>query len=296
MQYVITGSLGHVGKPLVEKLTAAGHLVTAVSRKAERAAAIEALGASAAIGTVEDAAFLAQTFTGADAVFTLVPPQPGSADWKHYIAGIGDNYAAAIRSSGVRNVVNLSSIGAHMPEGCGPVSGLHFVEKALNALDGVNVLHLRPGYFYTNFLASIGTIRETGAMGGNYGPDTTLVLAHPSDIADAASEEMTKLSFRAKSIRYIASDEKTTHEIAAILGKAIGKPDLQWVDHTDEENLSDMLKVGMPEEIARNYVEMGAAMRSGEMASEYLAHRPALSGKIRFEKFGPVFAAAFGLP
>ena len=294
MQYVITGSLGHVGKPLVEKLSSVGHSVTVVSSKAERAAAIEALGAKAAIGTVEDKAFLARTFKGADAVFTLVPPQVGAADWKHYIAGIGEHYASAILTAGVKNVVNLSSIGAHMPEGCGPVSGLHFVEKTLNALDNVSVRHLRPGFFYTNFLASIGMIKQAGVIGGNYGQDSTLVLVHPSDIADAAAEELTKLSFKGKSIRYIVSDEKTTHEIASILGKAIGKPDLKWVDHTDEETLNGMLQSGMPEETARNYVEMGAAMRSGEMVSEYLIHRPvALSGKIRLEEFGPAFAASF---
>ena len=293
MKFVVSGSLGNISKPLTEKLVAAGHSVTVISSKTDKTAQIEALGAKAAIGSVEDVAFLTKTFTGADAVYTMVPPNFGAGDWKKYIAGIGENYAEAIHSSGVKNVVNLSSMGAHMPEGCGPVSGLFFVEKALNSLDGVNVKHLRPGFFYPNFLANVGMVKHMGIIGGNYGENATLVIVHPSDIADVAAEELQSLSFKGKSIRYIASDEKTTNEVAAILGKAIGKPELPWVNFKDEDTLAGMLQAGVPEEIAKNYAEMGTAMRSGEMDSDYLKNKPAVFGKTKFESFAPVFASVY---
>jgi uncharacterized protein YbjT (DUF2867 family) len=293
MKFIITGSLGHVSKPLAEKLLAAGHTVTVISRSSANEAAIEALGATAAIGNVEDADFLSRTFNGANAVYTMVPPNFGATDWKKYIAGIGENYASAIRRSGVTHVINLSSIGAHMPDGCGPVSGLYFVEKTLNSLERVHVLHLRPGFFYTNFLSSIAMIKAMGVIGGNYGKGTKLVLAHPADIADAAAEAMQKLSFSGKSVRYIASDEKTTDEIASMLGKAIGKPGLQWVDQDDEVTLSGMLQSGIPGEIARNFTEMGAAMRKGLLTAEYEKIHPAISGKLNLEAFGPLFASAY---
>jgi uncharacterized protein YbjT (DUF2867 family) len=293
MKVVITGSLGNISKPLAEKLVAAGHQVTVVSSKDEKKTQIEALGAKAAIGSVEDVAFLTKTFTNADVVYTMVPPHFGATDWKKYIAGIGENYAEAIHGAGVKNVVNLSSIGAHMPEGCGPVSGLYFVEKALNALEGVNVRHLRPGFFYPNLLAQIGMIKKMGIMGGNYGEGATMVLVNPNDIAEVAFEEIQNLSFKGKSIRYIASDEKTTHEIAATLGKAIGKPDIPWVNFKDEETMGGMLQAGVPEEIARNYTEMGSAMRSGEMDSDYRKNKPASFGKTKLEAFASVFASVY---
>jgi uncharacterized protein YbjT (DUF2867 family) len=293
MKFVVTGSLGNISKPLAEKLIAAGHSVTVVSSKADKIAQIEALGAKAAIGSVEDVAFLTKTFTGANAVYTMVPPHFGATNWKQYIAGIGENYAEAIHGAGVKSVVNLSSMGAHMPEGCGPVSGLYFVEKALNALDGVNVKHLRPGFFYPNFLANVGMVKHMGIIGGNYGENATLVIVHPNDIAEVAAEELLDLSFKGKSVRYIASDEKTTNEVAAILGKAIGKPELPWVNFKDEETLGGMLQAGVPEEIAKNYAEMGAAMRSGEMDSDYLKNKPAVLGKTKFETFAPVFASVY---
>jgi uncharacterized protein YbjT (DUF2867 family) len=293
MKFVITGSLGNISKPLAEKLVADGHSVTVVSSKADKTAQIEALGAKAAIGSVDDVAFLTKTFTGADAVYTMVPPNFGAGDWKKYIADIGENYAEAIHASGVKNVVNLSSMGAHMPEGCGPVSGLFFVEKALNALEGVNVKHLRPGFFYTNFLANAGMVKNMGIIGGNYGVNPKLVLVHPNDIAEVAAEEIQGLKFKGKSVRYIVSDEKTTSEVAAILGKAIGKPELPWVDFKDEETVGGMLQAGVPEEIAKNYCELGIAVRSGEIKSDYLKNKPSVFGDTKFEAFAPVFASVY---
>jgi len=293
MKIIITGSLGHISKPIVEKLTARNHEVTVISSNPERKQSIEALGAKAAIGSVSDLAFLTHLFKGADAVYTMVPPTLTAVDWKKHIAGIGKNYALAIQAADVKNVVNLSSIGAHMPEGCGPVSGLYHVEQALNTLEGVNVRHLRPGFFYNNFFANIGMIRHMEIIGGNYGEGAKLVVADTSDIAEVAADELANLNFIGKSVRYIVSDEKTTDEIAVILGKAIGKPDLKWINFSDAETLGGMIQNGLPEEVAKNYTEMGAAMRSGEMVAEYKVSRTATIGKINFEAFAQVFAEVY---
>ncbi|MCF8449174.1 MAG: NAD(P)H-binding protein [Taibaiella sp.] len=292
MKYVITGSIGHISKPLAQQLIHAGHEVTIVSSNPARTGAIEALGAKAAIGSVADTAFLTNTFTGADAVYTMVPPTWEAANWKEHIHGIGRNYANAIKASGVKKVVNLSSIGAHMPDGCGPVSGLYGVESELDKLEGVDVLHLRPGYFYHNLLANIGMIKHMGIIGGNFGENTRMVLAHPNDIAVAAAEELLHPAFTGKTARYIASDERTTTDIAKVLGNAIGKPELPWVNFKNEDALGGMLQAGLSQEVAANYVEMGAAMASGEMSSDYETKKITLS-PTRLETFAGEFAAAY---
>jgi len=293
MKFVITGSLGNISLPLTRKLLAEGHEVTVISSKHEKVEQIEAIKAKAAVGSVTDMGFLSRVFSDADAVYTMVPPFFGAPDWKKYIADVGKNYAEAIRVAGVKYVVNLSSIGAHMPEGCGPVSGLYYVEKALDELRGVNVKHLRPGFFYTNLLSNAGMAKHMGIVGGNYGENATLTLVYPGDIAEVAAEEMLNLDFSGKSVRYIMSEEKTTNEIAAILGKAIGKADLPWVNFSDEDTIGGMLQAGIPEEIARNYAEMGGAIRSGEMISDYLKNKPSVFGKTKLESWAPVFAAAY---
>ena len=292
MKYVITGSIGNISKPLTQALVNAGNNITVITSKKENIAAIEALGATAAVGSIEDVDFLTNTFTGADAVYTMVPPKSGAANWKAYIENIGKNYAAAIKVAGVKFVVNLSSVGAHMNDGAGPVSGLHRAENALNALTDVNIKHLRPAYFYANLLANVGMIKHMGIIGGNFG-EKPFALVHTDDIAVAAIEELLNLNFTGHSVRYIAGDEKTGFEIAKTLGTAIGQPDLPWVVFTDEQSLQGMLQVGLPEEDAKNYTEMGAALASGEMNADYFHNRPASLSKIKLEDFAKQFAEAF---
>jgi uncharacterized protein YbjT (DUF2867 family) len=292
MKYVLLGSLGNINKPLAEKLIAAGNQVTIVSSNVEREVQITAIGAKAAIGSVEDVNFLTNAFTGTDAIFTLIPPVHDTANWKQYIHTIGKNFADAIKASGVKKVVNLSSIGAHLPDGCGPVSGLYFAELELNKLDEVAIKHLRPGYFYTNLFANIGMIKHNGILGNNYGADNTIVLSHPNDIAVVAAEELINLDFTGKSILYVASDERTSKQITAVIGTAIGIPNLPYVEFTDEQNINGAIQAGLPKEIAFNFIEMGKAMRSGEMFADYKKH-PVEFGKTKLEDFAKEFATAY---
>ncbi len=292
MKYVITGSTGHISKPLAETLIHAGHEVTVITSSNERVAAIEAMGAKAATGSVTDIPFLTAAFTGADGVYTMVPPKWDAANWKEYIHGIGRNYAAAIASAGVKKVVNLSSVGAHMPEGCGPVSGLYGVEQELNALAGTDVRHLRPGFFYYNFLSNIPMVKHMGIIGGNYGEHSSMAMVHTNDIAAAAAEELQSLSFTSKSVRYVVSDERTTDDVARVLGAAIGKPELPWVNFRDEDTQNALVQAGLTPEVAANYTEMGAAIASGAMMADYQKNKPAFS-RIKLEDFATEFAGAY---
>jgi len=291
MKYVITGSLGHISKPVAENLIAKGHEVTIITSNYRNEQAIKALGAKPAVGFVDDVKFLNETFKDNDVVYTMVPPKWDAENWKEWIAGIGKNYAISIKDAGIKYVVNLSSVGAHMPDGCGPVSGLHRVEEALNALPGVNVKHLRPAYFYQNLLAQVGMLKNAGIMGGNFG-EKIFSLVHPDNIAEAATEELLNLSFTGNSVRYIAGDEKTGKEIAESLGKAIGKNNLPWIVFSDEENLQGLLQAGLSGEVAKNYTEMGMALRTGEMNEGYFKHKPLLSN-IKLDDFATEFAEIY---
>ncbi|HQR93345.1 MAG: NAD-dependent dehydratase, partial [Sphingobacteriia bacterium 39-39-8] len=275
------------------ELLKSGHQVTVIGRSLDNLKELTAAGAKAAIGSVADFDFLVKTFTGADAIYTMVPPTWDAADWKGHIGQQGENYASAIEASGVKKVVNLSSIGAHMETGCGPVSGLFRVEKAYSRLTGVAILHLRPGFFYNNFLANIGMIKHMNIMGGNYGTNSKMVLVHPTDIAVTAAKALIALDFTGHSIQYVVSDEKTPSEIAAILGAAIGKPELPWVDFTDEQNHGGMIQAGLSEEVAKNYTEMGGAVKSGEMAADYANKPKPVFGNIPLEDFAKTFAIIY---
>jgi uncharacterized protein YbjT (DUF2867 family) len=292
MHYVITGSIGHTGKPITEGLVQTGHTVTVITSKPDNAATIEALGAKAAVGTIEDADFLKQAFAGADAVYLLMPSKWGVADLRAYQNQIADNYVAAIRANDIRFAVLLSSIGAHMGNGAGPVDGLHDAEQKLAQVEGLNSKFLRPSYFMYNLFGQIGMVKGMGIMGSNFGDDP-LVLTHTGDIADVAIQELLNLDFTGHQIRYIASDERTGPEIARVLGVAVGKPETPWVVFTDEQSKQGMIQAGLDEPIAMKYTEMGQAIRDGRMQSDFWEHKPAF-GKIKLEDFARnEFAPAF---
>jgi len=292
MKITLTGSLGNISKPLTEILVKNGHEVTVISSDSKKTNDIEALGAKAAIGSVSDTAFLTEAFKGADAIYTMVPPNWGVGNYRKYIAGTGKNYLEAIKASGVKRVVNLSSIGAHLPEGTGPIAGLYDVEQILNTLDGVAVKHLRAGIFYINFFFDMKIIRNMGAMGNNYGSHTKLGMVHPRDIAAVAAQEL-QGSFVGKSHRYVISDELEVAEIVKTIGAAIGKPEMTWVQFSDEETFSGMTGSGMSEAIARTYVEMGTAINSGILFEDFEAHKPKVWGSTKLTDFVVEFAAVY---
>ncbi|MBD1364057.1 NAD(P)H-binding protein [Mucilaginibacter sp. ZT4R22] len=291
MKIILTGSLGNISKPLAINLIIAGHNVTVISSSADKAAEIEALGGVPAIGSVSDVAFLTKTFTGADALYAMIPNDLSSDNFRAHIGGVGIKYAEAIKASGIKKVVLLSSIGAHIDGGTGPISGIHDVEQTFNQLDGVDIRILRPAFFYTNFFNSIAMVKHAGIIGANYPGHNTQVMVHPRDIAEVAAYELQQ-PFTGKTIRYITSDERTFDDVASVLGKAIGKPDLKWVEFTDEQSLQGMLDAGLPQEFSRSYTEMGAAVREGILFDDYLQHKPEFS-KTKLEDFAVEFAAAY---
>ena len=294
MKYIITGSLGNISKPVTQALVNAGHDVTVITSKQDNASAIEALRAKPAVGSVEDIDFLKKTFSGADAVYTMVPPNFGAAQWKKWIGSIGKNYADAIKATDVKYVVNLSSMGAHLNDGVGPVSGLHLAEEALNTLTGVNIKHLRPAYFYQNLFSNIGLIKNAGIIGSNFNvTDNKFGLVDPSDIAAVVIEALLQLNFTGYSVHYVVSDEVSTNAIANEIGRAIGKPDLAWISFTNEQAFDGMKQAGLSEEVAKNYVEMGEAVNTGIMYEDYWKNHPATLGKTKLKDFAKVFAAAY---
>ncbi|WP_025142794.1 NmrA family NAD(P)-binding protein [Pedobacter jeongneungensis] len=292
MKIIITGSLGNISRPLATTLIAQGQEVTVLSSNSDKAAEITQLGAQAAIGSVSDENFLVNTFTGADLVYLMVPTDFGATDIRGYIKSIGGHYANAIKAAGVKKVVLLSSIGAHLDKGTGPIAGLHDVEQQFDQLTNLDLLILRPAFFYINFYANIDLIKHAGIIGSNYGADQSIVLVDPKDIAAVAAEKIQE-GFTGRSILYIASDKRKLSEVALALGTAIGKADLPWIEFEDTQAYEGMVGAGLSPEMARNYVEMGTAIRTEVLWEDYNAKKAIPIGKIKLEDFAKQFATVY---
>ena len=243
---------------------------------------------------MEDVDFLRAAFTGADVVYTMIAGgnyfNP-DFDLMTYCRKIGNNYSQAIKGTGVKRVVHLSSIGAHLEKDSGLILSHRAVEDILGNLSNVDITFMRPVGFYNNLNVFVPAIKNKGFIEANYGANDNLVWVSPIDIAAAIVKEIETPPVHRKVI-YVASDELTGNETASILGAAIGKPDLKWILISDEQRLSELKAVRMNPTIAAGLVEMFSAQHSGLLMEDYYRNKPTL-GKVKLKDFAKEFAAVF---
>lgn len=319
MKIVITGSLGNISKPLAIELVQKGHSVTVISSNPTMQKDIEDLGAIAAIGSIEDVAFLTNSFKDADLVYCMLPPfkfkENPKLDARAEAFRLAQNYTKAIEQAGVKRVIHLSSIGGHLEFGNGLLAFHFMAEKVFKELPiDMVVTTMRPVGFYYNlydyvesikgkgflesFIGKILTIKYYGLAGflqgkkgliiSNYGGKDKMPWVSPTDIASAIVDEITNESHYRK-VRYVASEDLTCQEIATILGNAIGKPYLKWETISDKQMLSALKQYAMPESLAQDITEMNASMHSGLLFEDYYKNVPKL-GNVKWNEFAKEFA------
>jgi uncharacterized protein YbjT (DUF2867 family) len=264
--YVVLGASGHTGHIVTRNLLARGHKVRLVGRNAAKLQPLATRDAEIFVGDSSDASFLTKAFNKADAAYVLVPPDITSKDYRALQEKESDAIATAVQKAGVQHVVSLSSFGADKDSGTGPVVGLYNMEQKLNQIKDVNVLHLRAGYFMENTLGQAGAIRMLGSAVGPVRPDLKLPMIATRDIGAAAADALLRLDFRGKQTRELHGQRDLDYnEVGAIIGKAIGKPDLQYMQAPDNQIRAAMVQMGMSDNFVGLILEMAGALNSGHM-------------------------------
>jgi len=163
--FVVCGATGNIGSRIAEVLLAAGEPVRVIGRERVRLGPLAAKGAEPWPGDIGETAFLEKAFAGARGAFILIPPRYDVPDFRDYQNRLGASLVTALAKARVPRIVALSSIGAHLAEGTGPILGLHDLESRLSALKDAEVVCLRPAYFMENLLWSIPLVRNQGING-----------------------------------------------------------------------------------------------------------------------------------
>lgn len=292
MKIVITGSLGNVGRPLVEELVQKGNTVIVISRNSGTGKEIERMGAIAAIGSLKDVSFLKTVFKGADTVFCMIPPDYADPDQVSHYRSIAESYAKAVSGSGIKKIVHLSSWGADLDKGTGFILGSYFAENILNRIPDIVITHLRAGFIYYNLFGFIDMIKRTGMMASVYGGNDKIVMVAPADIATAAAEELTRID-KGIQIRYVAGDDRSANEVAHALGNTIGKPGMQWKTLTREEMKENMEQNGIPLHTVENSIALAESIHNGNLRKDYDRIGAYPTGKIKIEDFAKEFASGY---
>ena len=265
--YVITGATGNIGSQAADILLAKGEKVRVIGRSAAKLQGFVDKGAEAAVGDLKESAFVTRAFSDATAVFAMIPPDYASSDFRAYQNEIGENIAAGIKKSGVRYLVSLSSQGAELSAGTGPILGLHDQEERLNRLEGVNVLHLRPTYFMENLLMNIPLINHAGFAGSAVRGNLHFAMIATRDIAAHVAERLVKRDFEGKEVQdLLGQRDLSLNEATAVIGRKIGIPDLKYVQFSYEAAAKGLREMGISANVTELFIEMSKALNDALFA------------------------------
>ena len=288
--YAILGASGHTGSIIADALRVKGQKVRVLGRDAGRLERFVRNGAEAFTADVSDAAALTKAFSGARAAYLMLPPVTSREDQERQ----SDAIAKAVKESGLLYAVHLSSFGAQVPEGTGPVAGLHSSEQKLNAIGGLNVLHLCAALFMENNLPAIGMIHEMGMVGNALLPDLKLPMIATRDVGDYAAQRLLDLDFSGKQTRELLGErDLSMTEATAVIGRGIGKPDLRYEQFPYDRVQQALTQMGIPPKTAALYIELYKAINEGVLAAREPRSREN-STPTSFEEFvRDVFAPAY---
>ena len=264
--YVITGATGNTGKIIATTLLEAGKKVRIIARDAEKAKELTDKGAELFKGSTNDVELLKKAFEGADSVYAMLPMNMQADDYTAFQMEHANAIAEAMEVCNVKNVVSLSSQGAHLKSNSGIILGLHKMEEKFNQIKGLNTLNLRPCYFMENTLGMVGLIKEAGIMGSPIKEDFMFPIIATKDIANYAAKRLLALDFEGNNHQDLLGARNVTYaEISKVYGSAIGKPDLNYVQFTYVDFKGTFMGLGASESVADKMNEFLMRVNAGEI-------------------------------
>jgi len=256
--YLITGATGHIGLPLAQLLHKDGHHVRALVRSVSRADLLPK-GIDIALGNLDDAASVAAALRGVESVFLL-----------HVGAGTTQtqNMVNAARTTGVKRIVLLSSVGARLrpPPMMGKMLGAR--EDLLRA-SGLDVTYLRPQSLMSNALLWSDGIRKNNQVVDATDPGVA-VPVDPEDVARVAARVLTEEGHVGHGYILNGPDGLTAREQVKILSDVLGRS-IEFVGVTPEQAAKKAVERGTPVQLAeamQNHNEMFRARLVGQLSDD----------------------------
>ena len=264
--YVITGATGNTGSIIASTLLDAGKQVRIIARDAEKAKDLIEKGAELFQGSTNDFEILKKAFAGANTVYVVIPMNMQAVDYTAFQMEHVNAIAEAMEACNVKNVVALSSQGAHINSETGIILGLHNMEERFNQIEGLNTLNLRPCYFMENTLGMVGMIKESGIMGSPIKADLSFPIIATKDIGNYAAKRLLALDFEGKNHQDLLGARDVTYsEMAKVYGAAIGKPDLNYVQFPYADFKGAFMGMGASESVADKMNEFLVKVNAGEI-------------------------------
>jgi uncharacterized protein YbjT (DUF2867 family) len=292
----VAGASGKTGSKAAEALLWNGEKVRVIGRSADHLTSLQEKGAVPFVGDMSEVNFLTSALAGADAAYLLVPPKMDTADIRKYYTTMTRVMVEAIKRSGIKKVVFLSSLGAERASGTGPVTGLHDAEKLLGALSSVDIVFLRAGYFYENTLMNVGLIHSRQIVSSSITMDAPIFMVAANDIGQKAAELLAKRDFAGHTVVDLFGQLISYYEIALLIGKRLDMPQLRYVQASDKESMESMTSMGISKNMAKSFIELARSVSAGKIISTTLnpkkPNAPTPYSKFVDEVFYPLYKKA----
>jgi uncharacterized protein YbjT (DUF2867 family) len=293
---VITGASGKTGSKAAEMLLAKKIQVRVLGRSFDNLKWLGEKGATILTGDQADEGFLTNAFSGADAVYLLVPPKLDAADPVAYYNAIGDVAVSAIKKAGVKKVVFLSSLGAELDSGTGPIVGLHDVETKLEALKNVDIVIIRAGFFMENLLTNVGLMKNQKINSNVASPNAPILMVSSRDVGAKAAQLLENPDFNGHTIVEIFGDRISYEKATKIIAEKVGLAQLHYVQFSPYDAVGAMTAMGISRRVSEGFVEMANGISEGKisalMRDPLDPNAPTRFSKFVEEVFVPVYKSA----
>ena len=272
MKIAINTPNGNIGRPLVNQLLDAGQELILLTRRPENTRPLADRGATVHAGDLLEETFVVQATKGVDVLFWLSPADPTAKDFRGYQDRIAQICFKAVTANKISRVMTLSSVGAQLTEGTGPILGLGNLERMLDKTDS-NVTHVRPNYFMENLLQSLETIAADGRIYLPFSGSIEFDMIATRDIAEVCGDRLVNKNWDKRTIIELDGPKLVSHDAAATaIGKALGK-EVKHIEIPDVDFKGAMAKYGVSDSASDVFLEMYDGFKKGTIQHETTPQR-----------------------
>ncbi|MFI6582984.1 NAD(P)H-binding protein [Embleya sp. NPDC050493] len=258
MRIAVTTPTGNVGRHVVATLIRAGIRPRLLLREPDRLACDVREEVDAVRVDQYDADAVVAATAGIDALFWVDPTTGGEDPLADY-ARATESVVRAVTENGIGRVVFQSSVGAEKRHGAGEIDGLAHTETALDDT-GVDVVHLRCGYFFTNLELQLDALRA-GVLEVILPLDQPMAWVAPRDIAEVAATRLLSPAWSGRRVQAVHGPaDLTWRQVAEILTAATGRRiDVRRID--DDAMRARLRQAGMTDGLVEAVLGMSTGLR-----------------------------------
>lgn len=223
------------------------------------------------MANLDDDEAMARALSGAKGAYVLLPPDASTTDFFGSRASMIEAVGRAAVNAGLPHLVFLSSIGAHVPKGHGPIGAPYLAERRFEQL-GMATTFVRAAYFLENYGAVLPTATQDGVLPSFLPADFTHAVVATTDIGRTAAQALLDGPRGRRIIELSGPADVTPTDIAATLTELLRRS-VKVIEAPLHAVVPTFVSFGMSQHMAEVYREMYAGFIAGVVTWEEKGER-----------------------